>query len=110
MTGQCCGIDEAIRIIREANEEHSIPLAELVINRLEYHRGQAEGRKPKHNPGAVLKDYYTCGNCGHMVKVENNFCPDCGYRIKWDSCRCLTGLPLVDAAERTKDESKKESV
>lgn len=91
-----CGIDEAIRYIRENCQDAR---ADLIINRLEYHRGQAEGRKPKHNPGAVLKDYYTCGNCGHMVKIENNFCPDCGYRIKWDSCRCLTGLPLVDAAE-----------
>ena len=91
-----CGIDEAIKAIRESG----IPEAELIINRLEYHRNQAEGVKPKYWPGSVLKDYYTCRNCGHRVVVENDYCPKCGYMIKWDSVRCLTGLPLVDAAER----------
>ena len=91
-----CGIDEAIRYIRENCQDAQ---ADLIINRLEYHRNQAEGMKPKYHPGMVLKDYYTCRNCGHRVAVQDNYCPNCGYRIKWDSTRCLTGLPLVDAAE-----------
>ena len=98
MRGMCIGIDEAIQIIRDA----VIPKADEIINRLEYHRAQAEGVKPKYHPGMVLKDYYTCRNCGFHLKVNDNYCPNCGYMIRWDSCRCLTGLPLVDAAEAEK--------
>ena len=88
-----CGIDEAIRMVRNAG------LPETIVNRFDYHRRQAEGVKPKYRPGPVLKDSYTCGNCGFRVIVQDNFCPNCGFSIKWDSCRCLTGLPLVDLAE-----------
>ena len=96
-----CGIDEAIKHIKEDCDQFI--WAEVVINRLEYHRAQAQGVKPKYHPGMVLKDYYTCGNCGFRVMINDNYCPNCGYMIKWDSCRCLTGLPLVDAAEAGKD-------
>ena len=96
-----CGIDEAIQHIRENYEG---VWTETVINRLEYHRNQAEGVKPKWHRGDSIKDYYTCGNCGFGVVVNNNYCPNCGYMIKWDSCRCLTGLPLVDAAEKKKED------
>lgn len=97
MSGVCCGIDEAIKHIREDCGEFL--WADPVINRLDYHRAQAEGVKPVYNPGAVLKDYYTCRNCMYRVLIQDNFCPNCGFMIKWDSTRCLTGLPLVDAAE-----------
>ena len=93
------GIEEAIQIIKDASLMYEIPKAELIINRIEYHRAQAEGVKPKYHPGMVLKDYYTCRNCGYRVDIQNNYCPNCGFMIKWDSTRCLTGLPLVDAAE-----------
>ena len=91
------GIDSAIKLIRE-NYAGQI-WAELLINRLDYHRRQAEGVKPKYNKGQSIKDWYTCGNCGKAVNIEDNFCSGCGFKIKWDSIRCLTGLPLVDAAE-----------
>lgn len=91
-----CGIDEAIQHIREDVRQC---WADMIINRLEYHRNQAEGVKPKWHRGKSIKDYYTCGNCGRTVRIEDNFCAGCGYHIKWDSVRCLTGLPLVDAAE-----------
>lgn len=94
-----CGIDTAIEAIRKVSQVCEFPEADQIINRLEYHRKQAEGVKPKYHPGMVLKDYYTCRNCGFHVKVNDNYCPNCGFMIKWDSCRCLTGLPLVDAAE-----------
>ena len=100
-----CGIDEAIKEIKKTFNTYMMPAnAELIIKRLEYHKAQAEGVKPKYMPGAVMKDYYTCGNCGHRVVVQNNYCPNCGYSIKWDSTRCLTGLPLVDLAEKEKEE------
>ena len=93
-----CGIDEAIQHIQE--DCGSALWAEVVINRLKYHRNQAEGVKPKWHRGQSIKDYYTCGNCGRTVRIEDNFCAGCGYRILWDSVRCLTGLPLVDATEK----------
>lgn len=115
MTGQCCGIDEAIRYIKDIREIYEVGIeqnekGELVINRLEYHRNQAEGVKPKYHKGDCVKDWYTCRNCGVRVEITFNFCPGCGYRIRWDSTRCLTGLPLVDAAERAKDGNSEKSV
>ena len=76
-----CGINDAIQYIRGACE--GMPWLELVINRLEYHRNQAEGIRPKYHKG-----------------IGFDFCQKCGYRIKWNSCRCLTGLLLADAAEK----------
>lgn len=96
-----CGIDQAIQHIREDCSEFM--WAEHVINRLEYHRNQAIGVKPRYHKGQSIKDYYTCGNCGKRVEIIHDFCWGCGYQIKWDGIRCLTGLPLVDAAERSKD-------
>ena len=93
-----CGINDAIQYIRGVCE--GMPWLELVINRLEYHRNQAEGIRPKYHKGMYMKDYYTCGNCGYRLDIGFDFCPKCGYRIKWNSCRCLTGLPLADAAEK----------
>ena len=96
-----CGIDAAIQHIREFCQ--GMPWAELIINRLEYHRKQAEGLKPKYNKGNSIRDYYTCRNCGCRVEIQDNYCSGCGFMIKWDSTRCLTGLPLVDAAEKGKE-------
>lgn len=94
-----CGIDTAISAIRKVSQVCEFPEADQIINRLDYHRSQAEGVKPKYHKGDYIKDWYTCRNCGVRVEITFNFCPGCGYRIRWDSTRCLTGLPLVDAAE-----------
>ena len=98
-----CGISDAIQYIRGVCE--GMPWLELVINRLEYHRNQAIGVKPRYHKGQSIKDYYTCGNCGKRVEIIHDFCWGCGYQIKWDGIRCLTGLPLVDAAERKKEDN-----
>lgn len=92
-----CGIDEAIRHIQE---ECPQVWAQLVINRLDYHRKQAIGERPKYHKGMSIKDYYTCGNCGRNIEIIFDYCPKCGYAIKWNTTRCLTGLPLVDASEK----------
>lgn len=94
-----CGIETATEAIRTVSQLCEFPEADLIINRLNYHRSQAEGVKPKYHKGDCIKDWYTCRNCGVRVEITFNFCPGCGYRIRWDSTRCLTGLPLVDAAE-----------
>ena len=92
-----CGIDEAIRHLQE--DCQGFEWASQIINRLDYHRRQAEGLKPKYHKGNVIDDYYTCRNCGRRVEIIYDYCPKCGFLIKWDTTRCLTGLPLVDAAE-----------
>ena len=98
--GACCGIDDAIRHIMA--DCSGFPWAEQVINRLKYHRRQAIGKKPRYHKGHSINSYYTCGNCGKMLEIQDDFCGKCGYRVKWDSTRCLTGLPLADAAEKAK--------
>lgn len=92
-----CGIDEAIRHIKE--DCTGFVWTDLVINRLDYHRRQAEGVKPKYHRAEGIKDYYTCRNCGRRLTINDNFCGNCGFAALWDSVRCLTGLPLIDAAE-----------
>ena len=99
-----CGIDQAIQYVKE--DCNSFPWAELVINRLDYHRNQATGAEPKRNKGMSISDYYTCGNCGRRLEISDNYCSGCGFNIKWASVRCLTGLPLVDAVERKQEKEK----
>ena len=102
-----CGIDEAINHIRQ--ECCGALWAELVINRLDYHRRQADGVKPKYHKGFNIRDYYTCGNCGKRIEIDDNYCSGCGFRIQWNSIRCLTGLPLADAAEKENDNEHERS-
>ena len=52
----------------------------------------------------MLEDYYTCGNCGKRVEIQDNYCSGCGFMIRWNGCRCLTGFPLADAAEKEREE------
>ena len=86
--GLMCVIDQAVAYIQSLPEN---PRNEQIIHRLEYHRAQAEGVKPKYNKGKYIKDWYRCGNCAFSsLHVEYDYCPNCGFRIKWDSPRCLT--------------------
>ena len=92
--GTCCGIDEAIKYLAEAQPRHKgDEMPYRIINRLKYIRAKEVGVKPKLNKGKYCKDWYTCGHCGAGMKdsVNDNFCWNCGYRILWDSTRCLTG-------------------
>lgn len=100
-SGVMCGIDQAIQYLRENCS--GFEWTDLVINRLEYHRKQAEGLVPRYHKGMSIKSYYTCRNCGRTADIIFNFCPNCGYALNWDNPRCLTGLPLVDAAAKAKE-------
>ena len=64
-----------------------------------------EGRRPKYHKGIYGKkhDYHTCGACGAVVTVGNNYCGNCGTRVLWDDPRCLTGYKEVQ-------DGKKESI
>ena len=63
-----------------------------VLNRMRYERDKTRPVKPKFHKGQYGKqyDHYTCGQCGHLIAIINNFCPNCGYAIGWDTVRCLT--------------------
>lgn len=61
--------------------------------KLERYEKMNTGIRPKYHKGNHIKDWWTCGQCGETVScgVISNFCMSCGYRIKWDHPRCLTG-------------------
>lgn len=63
-----------------------------VLHRMQYEKDKSDPVKPKFFKGKYVRDWYVCGNCGgRKVDVNDNFCPNCGFAIKWDSTRCLTG-------------------
>lgn len=73
-------------------EEKGSNKYDSAINRFDYEIEKSKGKKPKFHKGARIDSWYTCGNCGSIIKgdVCDNFCWKCGYKIKWDSPRCLT--------------------
>lgn len=91
MAGPMCGIDDAIEWIQTKTLKND-DMPDRILRRLEYIRNKDVGVKPKFHKGKSIHDWWTCGNCGHIVsEIGYNYCPECGYAIKWDSCRCLTG-------------------
>ena len=95
--GTCCGIDQAIEYLKDCPPRYKgDDYPERIINRLRYLRDKDVGVKPKYHKGIYGKKYdtWTCGNCGALTRdsVRDNFCWNCGYRILWDSTRCLTGI------------------
>ena len=66
-------------------------LYECALNRIRYRFDQTVPVKPKRHKGKYISDYYTCGNCGSGVTINDNYCWNCGFAIGWDSIRCLTG-------------------
>ena len=89
--GACCSVAEAIEYMKKQNGESDMHYR--TINLLEHMRKKQEGVKPKYYKASrSIYSYWCCGNCGgRKVDVGDNFCPNCGYYIKWDSPRCLTG-------------------
>jgi hypothetical protein len=78
------------------SEKQYFITCELSPQQMEQAIRQREGVKPKFHKGIYSKkhDYWTCGNCGATLShdVCSNWCFNCGYYVKWDSCRCLTGI------------------
>lgn len=87
----------------EALEVPDKDYKQRVLNRMRYERDKQIPVKPKFHKGHYGKkfDYYTCGKCGVTMKdgVGDNYCWNCGFRIGWDSTRCLTGLKENDGNE-----------
>lgn len=89
------GKEMALEILTEEIEDY-IPKEkqheyENAVDRVIYEFKKTGKIKPKCHKGKRIHDYYTCGNCGFTISEINfNFCPNCGFGIKWDPCRCLT--------------------
>lgn len=70
-------------------------IKERVLARINYEFDKDIPVSPKFHKGKCGKQYdsYTCGNCGTTIKrgITSNYCDNCGFAIKWDNPRCLTG-------------------
>ena len=92
--GMMCSIDDAIEYLKDCQPRaKDDDISWRIINRLRYVRDKDVGKRPKFHAGRYGHKYdsWTCGNCGHTIlEIGNNYCSECGYRIKWDSPRCLT--------------------
>jgi len=103
-----CSVDEAIQYIegqadtmRLHSEKRYADMPERIVRLLKYSRRQMEGVKPRYYKASrAIYSYWVCSNCGRShLDVGDNFCPNCGYRIKWDSPRCLTGYDDPEGEE-----------
>lgn len=97
MNGPMCGMDQVLEwaegILHPSDTD---VLPERMLRRLRYMKEQAEGAEPRHFKGlqGPTHDYEVCGECGHVLQIDHNYCPCCGYRINWPTTRCL--LPLAE--------------
>ena len=100
--GTCCGIDQAIEYLKDCQPRHKgDDMPERIMNRLRHVRNKDFGVRPKFHKGQYSHkyDYWTCGNCGTTgITVNHNYCWNCGYRVLWESTRCLTDV-YRDGAE-----------
>lgn len=105
-----CSMDDAIEYVkgiankmREYNIDRMAYMPERIVNLLKYQKAKEEGVKPKYYKARrSIYSYWMCGNCGgRKVDVTDNYCPNCGYYIKWDNPACLTGYdnPADELAE-----------
>lgn len=78
--------------IKWAERQPESTIRDAALSRLRYELDKTRPVKPKFHKGQYGKQYdnYTCGQCGHLIAIINNFCPNCGYAIGWDTVRCLT--------------------
>lgn len=82
--GMMVGFDAAIAWVEHlecpSGEED---LRARVLARMRYERDQNIPVPVKRYKGRFVS--YDCGNCGHIVDVNNKYCPCCGFAIDWRS-------------------------
>lgn len=89
------GYDDAVEWIKGLKlvSAKDCEMRDRTVERMRYEADKARVVKPNLNKGLYGKrfDSYTCGHCGRTLVINDNYCPNCGFRIGWDSTRCLTG-------------------
>lgn len=95
--GACISKQRAIEFLTEEVQDH-LPKEkwieyEKAVNRVRYEFDKLDEVKPiLYKAQRKQYDYWKCGNCGAAIRdVTPNYCQNCGFKIKWDSPRCLTG-------------------
>ena len=60
---------------------------ERVLNTVRYHIRRSVPVAPKEIKPVAKRfiSTYSCGQCGHDVRVHERYCPECGRRIKWNA-------------------------
>ena len=84
--GPSVGKERCIEILTEEIEDY-LPQEkwedyEMAVNRVMYEFQKLWGAKPKYHKGKYINSWYTCGNCGHGIAAEHQYCPNCGYYIQ----------------------------
>ena len=104
--GPCVSKEKCIEIIAQKVRAY-IPADmrdeyERAVNRLRYEFAKTDAVKPILYKGQRKQyDYWKCGNCGTGIgQIVANYCPNCGFAIKWDGIRCLTGTERSDNSDR----------
>lgn len=85
-------VEEIWNMVPESEKtEKSTEKYTRMKNRFSYECSKGIPVKPKgEKHRKERRMMYTCGHCGHGIDVINNYCPNCGFMVKWDSPRCLT--------------------
>lgn len=82
--GMMVGFDDAIKWVERLHvPDEDVEMKDRTLARLRYERDQNVPVKPKRHKGIHILDYYTCGNCGAGIQVQNKYCPNCGFTIDW---------------------------
>ena len=104
--GPCVSKERCIKILAQEIPGY-IPENRLeeygrAVNRLKYEFAKTDAVKPILYKGQRKQyDYWKCGNCGTGIgEIVANYCPNCGFSIKWDGIRCLTGTEGSDNHDR----------
>jgi len=81
--GPCVGCNTALMWVKNlTNVDERIK--ERVLHRMMYEFDKSIPVKPKFHPGKYGHKYdsLTCGNCGHTIKIIDNFCSNCSFAIE----------------------------
>lgn len=81
--GRMVSFNDAIAWLKQMDvpEDESLT-KEWVLNRLRYERDQNVPVPVRIRKGRIF-DENICGNCGFLVDVGIEFCPKCGFALKW---------------------------
>ena len=104
--GPCVSKERCLEILAEEIQNH-LPKSkwgeyERAVNRVRYEFAKLNAVKPKlYRASRRQFDYWKCGNCGSGIReITMNYCPNCGFEIKWDGIRCLTGRERDNTHDR----------